>query len=272
MQLGVEVPESGAAQPDTSLPFHLCAMSTGLPELNSEVVVEGEEGRHAVSVRRLRTGESVVLIDGTGAWVQGPVVGLEGRDRFTMVVRARGQAPPVQPRLVVVQALPKNERADEAIELLTAVGVDEIVAWHAERCIARWRGDRATRGLSRWRRAATAAAKQARRTTIPTISGPLSTTEVTNVLATSTLGLVCAGPGATPLARLPISPNGQVVIVVGPEGGCTDSELAHFTHAGAQQVALGPTVLRSVVAGTVAATLVLAGSGRWSGSGGNDGP
>ena len=121
MQLGVEVPESGAAQPDTSLPFHLCAMSTGLPELNSEVVVEGEEGRHAVSVRRLRTGESVVLIDGTGAWVQGPAVGLEGRDRFTMVVRARGQAPPVQPRLVVVQALPKNERADEAID--PAVGL-----------------------------------------------------------------------------------------------------------------------------------------------------
>ena len=237
-------------------------MPTGLPTIDSDVEVGGEEGRHAVRVRRLQTGEHVVLIDGTGMWVQGPIVSVTSRDRFTMTVRARGHTPPAQPRIVVVQAIPKTERADEAVELLTAVGVDQIVAWHADRCIARWRGDRVSRGLARWRRAAAAAAKQSRRTTIPEIGGPLSTHEVCTLVASATAGFVCAEPVAAPLASTPIEPYGQIVIVVGPEGGCTDDELELLTAAGATAVSLGPTVLRSVVAGTIAATLVLAGSGR----------
>ena len=272
---GAEVPADG---PDTSLPFHVVPELTP-PEAGKDamraawqVPVEGAEGRHGVSVRRLQPGEAVVLIDGTGAWAQGPVTVVTGRDRFVVQVQEYGLTPRVQPRVVVVQAIPKTERADEAIELLTAVGVDEIIAWHAERCIARWRGERVARGLTRWRRAAVAASKQARRTTIPDICGPLSTAEVCTLIQSATTGLVCAGPWAPTLAGRVLPQQGQIVIVVGPEGGCTEAELTALSGAGAQPIALGPTVLRSAVAGSIAATLVLAGSGRWHGTTGLDGP
>lgn len=238
-----------------------------LAATDGSVVLAGDEGRHAVSVRRHRVGETLVLADGHGSWVAGPVTRVEGRDRLVVAVAARGVEPPPTPELTVVQALPKSDRADEAVELLTAAGVDRMVPWQASRCVTRWSPDRVDRGLRRWRRTTAEAAKQSRRVRVPEVSGPMDLTAVIeSEVAGAGAAFVCHESASVPLvaaaatAGLPSA--GRIVVVIGPEGGLTQDEVATFTAAGAQVVSLGPTVLRTASAGMVAATLVLAAAGR----------
>src|SRR6202000_3337853 len=90
-----------------------------------------------------------------------------GRDGLRARVVERWQVPPVQPPVTVVQALPKSERSELAIELATEAGADALVAWQAARCVARWEGARAEKGLRRWRAVARAAAQQSCRAYLP---------------------------------------------------------------------------------------------------------
>lgn len=237
-------------------------VSTG--ELAAELVrLAGPEGRHAAVVRRLIAGERVDLTDGAGA-VAECVVSVAGADWLELVVTDRRYAPPPSPRLVVVQALAKGGRGELAVELMTEVGVDEIVPWAAERSVAQWRGDRAAKGLERWRSTARETAKQARRAWLPLVAEPVSTAAVAERLTGADLALVLDGDGGTTLSQVAVPAGGEVVVVVGPEGGITGVELVTFGRAGATACRLGPTVLRTSTAGAAAAAVLLAHTGRWS--------
>ena len=228
-----------------------------------EVAVEGAEGRHAVRSLRLSPGEPVEVVDGAGRRVSGTVVSTTGTDRFTVRVLAVLDEPPPSPRLVVVQALPKGERGELAVELLTEVGVDVVVPWPAARCVAVWRGDRADRGLARWRGAARSAAKQARRARVPDIEAPADLADVAERVRGAALALVLHESARTGIADLDVPESGDVVLVVGPEGGLTDEEVTALTAAGGRAVRLGPTVLRTSTAGVVAAAALLPRTPRW---------
>jgi 16S rRNA (uracil1498-N3)-methyltransferase len=230
-----------------------------LPDVD-QLTLSGEEGRHAATVRRLRVGERVDVTDGEGR-VAECVVTEAVRDRLELQVQRRTEEPEPQPRIVVVQALVKGDRSELAVELLTELGVDEIVPWEAQRCVATWMPERSPR---RWEGAAAAASKQSRRARWPVVTSLADTAEVQARLAAATRGFVLHEEAAEPLAgALPTSPGGEIVIVVGPEGGLTDTELSGFDAAGAQVVRLGPSVLRASTAGCAAAAVVLAGCGRW---------
>ena len=226
-------------------------------------VLDGAEGRHAATVRRIAVGESLSLTDGVGGLAECTVTEA-GRDALALTVLRRSQLDPPQPRLVVVQALPKGDRGPLAVELMTELGVDEIIPWAAARCEARWPADRVERGLSRWRAAARTAAKQARRTWLPVIAAPASTREVCSVLAGSATGIVLYEHASRPLTSVSLPGTGDVVLVVGPEGGLTEGEVTAFRAAGARSVRLGPTVLRTSTAGAAALAALGAASGRWS--------
>ncbi|TAK68940.1 MAG: 16S rRNA (uracil(1498)-N(3))-methyltransferase [Actinomycetota bacterium] len=228
------------------------------------IVLDGAEGRHAVTVRRLRVGEPVELVDGAGTRAHGVVAEVAGRDQLTVEVGRVHHEPPPQPRVVVVQALPKGDRGETAVETLTEVGADVIVPWAAARSVARWDVQRAERGLARWRASAREASKQARRARVPEVTGVASTAEVDQLLRSARLGLVLHESAALRLAAMRLPEAGDVVIVVGPEGGIDDDELAGFVAAGGLAVRLGPTVLRTSTAGTAAAAVVLAATGRWT--------
>lgn len=228
--------------------------------------LEGDEARHASTVRRHRDGEVLVIADGAGTWLRGEVEGRSGRDRIQLRVLEVGIEPATRPRITVIQALPKTDRADSAVELLTEVGVDRIAAWQASRCVARWDADRAVRGLARWERTAREAAKQSRRTWTPDLVGPWRTVEAVAAVAAADLAFVLHETAPQPLvAELPPSGDpAEVVIVVGPEGGLTSDEVAALAAAGARVVGLGPTVMRTSTAGAVAVSLVAAATGRLS--------
>lgn len=226
------------------------------------VRLDGPEGRHAATVRRLVAGERVVLTDGQGAWARCRVTSAE-RDQLDLAVDERRVDPPAQPRLVVVQALPKGDRGELAVELMTEVGVDVVVPWAASRCVTQWKGDRAEKALGRWRSTAREAAKQARRTWIPDVVRVESTAEVAQRLAAASLAVVLHEEAARPLANADVPEGGEVVVVVGPEGGITPEELTAFAAAGASEVRLGPDVLRTSTAGTAALAVLLSRTSRW---------
>jgi 16S rRNA (uracil1498-N3)-methyltransferase len=227
------------------------------------VVVAGDEGRHAALVRRVRVGEQIMLTDGRGT---GAVCVVRAVDRSAVEaeVVARESAPEPAPTLTVVQAIPKGDHADRAVDLLTEVGADVVVPWAAERNVVAWRGDKRARGVERWRSVAHAAAKQSRRLRFPEIADLHSTVEVAAMLRDADLGLVLHESAAARLAAVDVPSAGSVVIVVGPEGGVADAELDSFVAAGAVAVRLGPTVLRTSSAGAAAAAVLLSRTPRWS--------
>jgi 16S rRNA (uracil1498-N3)-methyltransferase len=240
------------------------ATEAGIPELDGaplflldavpeadELVVDGAEGRHAVDVLRLTPGEQVRVADGNGTVAEGAVLSA-GPEGLRVAVRNRFEVPPHEPEFVLVQALPKGDRGPLAVELATELGVDRIVPWTASRCVTRWREDRVDRGLAKWRAAARAASKQARRPRVPEVTGPMTTREVCGLLADVDLAVVLHEQARRPLAELAIPAAGTVAVVVGPEGGLTDGEVVAFRAAGAQAVRLGAEVLRTSTAGAAA--------------------
>jgi 16S rRNA (uracil1498-N3)-methyltransferase len=228
------------------------------------VTVDGPEGRHAVSVRRLRAGEEIVLTDGQGNGAHGTVAAVEGKDRLTVAVAELRTEEAPDPTITVVQALPKGDRGELAVETMTETGVDAIVPWPAARCVTQWKGERAAKALGKWRATAREAGKQSRRLTFPEVADPLSTKQVAALLADADFAAVLHEEGSAPLATAELPATGRIVLVVGPEGGVSPEELVLFAEAGAKPYRLGRTVLRTSTAGTAATALLLGRTGRWS--------
>ena len=235
---------------------------TGLAP-GARVRVAGPEGRHGATVRRLRIGEAVDLVDGEGLRVRGEVAAVPGPGEFEVAVAEVSQEPPADVRVTVVLALLKGERMDSAVEMLTEVGVDEIVPWAAARSVVRWQADRRARGEQRLAAALVAAGKQSRRARFPKLAPVAGTAEVCGRLGAATAALVLDEGAEQRLAGLQLAPAGEIALVVGPEGGIAEEERAAFLAAGARAVRMGPSVLRAGTAAAAAGALVMAGAGRW---------
>jgi 16S rRNA (uracil1498-N3)-methyltransferase len=226
------------------------------------IVLDGPEGRHAATVRRLAAGERVDLTDGAGLVADCVVTGTRP-GALELSVLARRHEPRPNPALVVVQALPKGEHGPLAVDLMTEGGVDVIVPWAAQRCVTRWQGERGDRALARWRAAAREATKQARRAWLPEVTGPAGTGAVAARVASASLAVLLDPAAPVPLSELELPGSGDIVMIVGPEGGVSPAEAAELTRAGAVAAHLGPAVLRTSSAGLVAATVVASRCGRW---------
>ena len=178
-----------------------------------------------------------------------------------MLTRRTANRP--QPAVTVVQAIPKAERSELAIELATEAGADAFVAWQAARCVARWDGPKADKGLRRWRAVARSAARQSRRAFIPGVDGVITTRELLDGVPRA-LVLALHESATAPLTDLDVAAAASITLVVGPEGGLTDAEVEALTAAGAHAVRLGPTVLRTSTAAAVALGALGVLTPRWS--------
>ena len=225
------------------------------------VELTGPEAKHAATVSRARVGESLSLGDGRGAVAAGVVESVSPQSlavRLSEVVLH--DAPDTT--ITLVQALAKGDRDELAIQAATELGVDRIVPWQAERSVSRWEGAKATRGVERWTTIVREAVKQSIRPRIPVVTELASMADVV-ALAASSRVLVLHPDAETSLADS-VAGTDDIVLVVGPEGGITPSELARFTAAGAVPVRLGAEVLRTSTAGPAAIAALSILTGRWS--------
>lgn len=230
--------------------------------VGDELLLSGDEGHHAARVKRMRAGEELLVSDGRGGLLHCRVTKVIA-DALHLAVLSRQQVQPPDPRLVVVQALAKGERAELAVETLTELGVDEIVPWAAARSITQWRGARGDKALQRWRRTAREASKQSRRAWIPDVAAAVDRAGAMARLRAATLALVLHEDADSPLTQIPLPTTGEIAIVVGPEGGITPEESDAFETAGAVLVRLGAPVLRTSTAGSAALAALSARLGRW---------
>ncbi|TQM25687.1 16S rRNA (uracil(1498)-N(3))-methyltransferase [Nocardia bhagyanarayanae] len=236
-----------------------------IPEPGAIAVLDGPEGRHAATVRRIRVGEPITLSDGRGVLAESEVVAAQ-RDRLDLKVLNKTVAQPVSPRVTVVQALPKSDRSELAVELMTEAGADVIVPWQAARCVANWEG-KAAKALDKWRAAARSAARQSRRAYIPEVADLHRTRDLLELVRKAkAAGAIVAAlheSGHGRFTELPFGGAPEVVLIVGPEGGLDDAELTELAAAGADVVLLGPTVLRTSTAAAVALGALGALTPRW---------
>ncbi|MGO4613091.1 16S rRNA (uracil(1498)-N(3))-methyltransferase [Nocardia sp. 2YAB30] len=236
-----------------------------VPEPGAVAVLDGPEGRHAATVRRIRVGEPITLSDGRGVLAESEVVAVQ-RDRLELAVRNRMLAAPAAPRVTVVQALPKSDRSELAVELMTEAGADVVIPWQAARCVANWEG-KAAKAVDKWRAAARSAARQSRRAYIPHVADLYRTADLLELVRTAKAdGAIIAAlheSGTARFAELPFADTTEIILVVGPEGGLDDTELTAMADAGAQVTLLGPTVLRTSTAAAVALGALGALTPRW---------
>ncbi|MCL2542945.1 MAG: 16S rRNA (uracil(1498)-N(3))-methyltransferase [Nocardioidaceae bacterium] len=244
-----------------TLPQHLVPSLVGVAP-GATVVVEGDEAHHAVVVRRMRVGEDLQLADGMGRVVVGEVTETAKRGLSVRVTSVDDLAEPA-PRVTVVQALPKGDRGELAVEVLTEIGVARIVPWAAARSVAVWKGERAARSHAKWAATAREAAKQSRRAWHPEVVPMATTAQAVQVVSGADLAVVLHEDASEPLDALAVPSDGEIVVVVGPEGGLTDDEVAAFVAAGGVSTRLGAEVLRTSTAGLAAVSALLARTPRW---------
>lgn len=224
------------------------------PQTGDSVEVVGDEGRHAAVVKRTRLGEHLLISDGAGRAIRGPVVETSKRGVVVRVEEVMA-AGPQRYRWTAVQALAKGDRSEIAVESLTELGVNRIIAWQAARSVVRWDAragipEKTAKGIAKWQSVARAATKQARRFTVPQVEYA-SSAEVASLISQADLALVAHEEATMPLAATELPPTGEIVVIIGPEGGISPDELQLFVKAGATMVSLGDGVLRTSSAGVV---------------------
>ena len=210
-----------------------------------------DDANHAIRVLRMQEGAEFMLSDGKGSWSQ--VVATEVKKKSMQVrVMDSGFQDPLATTITVVQAIPKGDRAKEAIELLTEAGADVIVPWLANRSISR------TEVISKFATTAREASKQSRRLFIPQLHETVKEKGVIELIKGADLALVFHESTQVKLSEIitPQTKAKNVVVVIGPEGGITEEELAAFAAAGAHVAGLGRPILRSAHAGLAALSAV----------------
>ncbi|MDR7300916.1 16S rRNA (uracil(1498)-N(3))-methyltransferase [Haloactinomyces albus] len=246
-------------------------MSSSLPVFSvselpdgTETTLDGPEGKHAATVRRLRAGEHLQLSDGRGGFARCAVLET-GRDMLRLAVEHTWHVPAPNLRVRLAQALIKGERGELAVELATEAGVDAVTPWRAGRSVAKWDdGPRGAKALGRWRNAAAQSAKQARRPWVPEVDEPRGTRELAELVRQVDAAVVLHEAAEASLPEVKLPEEGELVVVVGPEGGVSADELATLSAAGAQPVRLGPSVLRASTAAAVALGALGVLTDRWS--------
>ncbi|MEY4743088.1 MAG: hypothetical protein RIR34_427 [Actinomycetota bacterium] len=227
------------------------------------MLLDGAEAKHAISVRRMRVGEGIQLANGAGLRVIGNVSRVDANALLVAVDEVIQEEVP-QPSITLVQALAKGDRDEMAVQAGTELGISAVIPWQSDRSVSRWEGAKIAKGVQRWQAIATEAAKQALRAFNPSVAEPVTSKQLANLVADFTQVLVLDPTAEIGLAAIELPSSGTIAIVVGPEGGITDGELALLEAKGAKRVHLGDSILRTSTAGMAAIAVIESRLGRWA--------
>jgi 16S rRNA (uracil1498-N3)-methyltransferase len=225
----------------------------------STQTLDKDDAHHAIKVLRLKLGEVIKISDGVNKWVSGSIIEISKKE-LTISISERGDFEEKKPELVLVQAVTKSERNKEMLELAIEAGVDRIIPWQAERSISKWQSDSA----QKWEIGIKEACKQARQVRLPKLMPMLTTAGVVQLLSKDARIIVFHESASEKFTQLQLPESlASIYLVIGPEGGISQSELSIFENGGSKIVRLGETVLRSAHAGFAAISAVQTKLGRW---------
>ncbi|MFC4334539.1 16S rRNA (uracil(1498)-N(3))-methyltransferase [Salininema proteolyticum] len=224
-------------------------------------VLEGPEGHHAADVQRLKAGERLSLTDGRGTVLSSTVTAV-AKGRLEYTVDERENVPAAEPALTLVQALPKGDRGERAVQEATEIGVDSVIPWQAARSIVQWKGARGEKSRQKWASAARESSKQARRPWLARVEELHTTKQLVKRLERADQVIIAHEEAEYPLSRAPLAESGEIAVVIGPEGSMTPEEVEALSRF-ATPVRLGSNILRTSTAGPAILAVLQARLGRW---------
>jgi len=225
----------------------------------SSQLLDKDEAHHAIKVLRVKIGEEIMISDGSGNWISGPIEEL-GKKTLLIKVSNQGQKKLNKPELVIVQAITKSDRNKEMLELITVAGVDRIIPWQSDRSISKWQSDSA----DKWELTIKESCKQARRVVMPKLSKSINSKQLAKELISVPFSIIFHEAASTNFSEVNIpSDISSIYLIIGPEGGITDEELLMLKGTTSNIVRLGAPVLRSAHAGFAALAAVQTKLGRW---------
>jgi 16S rRNA (uracil1498-N3)-methyltransferase len=212
------------------------------------------QAHHALRVRRLTRGESVILFNGDGAQYAA-TVSHAGRDRFALEVTGREGVDREAPFAVTLaQALASGERMDYTIQKAVELGAAAIQPLESRRSVVRLTAERARGRAAHWQAVVIAACEQCGRNRVPQVAplAPLDAFLAGQAAQRDGARRVLLSPRAGGGLRELSRPAGPVVVLAGPEGGFSPEEERAAEEAGFRPVRLGPRVLRTETAAVAA--------------------
>ena len=227
------------------------------------VLLQGDEGHHAASVRRMRVGEAIALTDGHSTQAKGVVAAVAPKSVEIKVETVSAIDAP-SPRFSLVQALAKGDRDELAVQAATELGVDKIIPWQSERSVSKWEGPKVAKSVARWQSISEEASKQSLRPLFANVQNPVTSKELAKLISESSVEWLILDPTATvSIANVQAPSSAEIFLVVGAEGGISDHELQLFESAGAKRVHLGTGILRTSTAGMAALAFLAGKFGLW---------
>lgn len=223
-------------------------------------ILEGSEAHHIKNVLRLKPGDRIKLVDGTG-WEYEAAIKTLNAEKVELEIRHEFQTPVTAGvRILVAQAFLKEKKMDDLVRKLSELGIAGWIPFFSNRSIARPDKNRLVGRAHRWERIAAQAVKQCRRSDMLRIYEALSFSEVLQFSKSCDLKMVFWENETAPLnPDLGLKGLGslkRILLMLGPEGGFTEQEIETARQAGFAIAGLGPRILRAETATLAACTLI----------------
>lgn len=243
------------------IPRFYCPLSIAAAlQHSAQIALDARVAHHALRVLRLRRGDRINLFDGAGGEYEASIQALDAQRMLVDVGRHRAVERESPLETCVVQALSSGERMAFTLEKCVELGATRFQPIESERSVVRLKDERAQRRQQHWQQVVIAACEQCGRNTVPPVAESLVFTRWLAALPAQARGVVLAPDAAMPLAHI-AEPQGELMIVIGPEGGLTDVELDLLKRRGFEAVSLGPRTLRTETAAAAALAALQASFG-----------
>ena len=223
------------------------------------ISVTGDLLVHLRDSLRVAVGETLWVGDGHGSRYRTEITDVSKRSVTGRILEAIQEPPRRTPRVILGQSLLKGEKMDWVIQKSTELGVSEIVPIESRHSVVQIKVNRVDHQLARWQRIAAESAQQSEQWRVPAIMAPQSLATLLKSRTTDIVTLMLTerrGGASLQRISLPKEPTGSLLILIGPEGGWSQEEVAQAEHASIQSITLGPQILRAETAAIAALSIV----------------
>lgn len=225
------------------------------------VTIEGSDVNHIKNVLRMKRGEQVRISSTSGKNYFGEIAEFSGDTVLVAITQECAPDTELPSRIYLFQGLPKSDKMELIIQKAVELGACEIIPVAMKNCVVKLDEKKAAAKTARWQEIAKSAAKQSKRSVIPTVGRPVSYQEALAIAAELDVVLIPyeneRGMAATREAIEAIVPGQSIGILIGPEGGFSDGEIALARERDMKLISLGGRILRTETAGLATLSVLM---------------
>lgn len=229
---------------------------------NDYIKIVGEDVHHLKNVLRVSCGDSILCCNGQGMDYLTQIRMVSSQEVECEIIERTSSRGEPKVRITIAQSLPKREKFEWVLQKGTEIGAIRFIPFYSERTTVKFDKKKVDQKLYRWRKIVKEAAEQAHRGVIPEVATPTSWIELLHLIPQKEVAFLAYENGGKKLSRqLGATSYKDILIVIGPEGGFTQTEVTKAQECGATLISLGPRILRTETAPLVLLSNILYQSG-----------